>query len=125
VYAVITPLYSLNELDRQLQTSQQRGVTVGNCKINRLLIAEDLVLLAFSDQGLQHALGRFTAACGQTGMKISTKKTEVLCFSRRPSQCTLQVSGNTLQKVEKFKYFGVVFTSDGRLTRRLIHELVK
>jgi len=26
----------------------------------------------------------------------------------------LQVNGSTLQQVEKFKYLGVVFTSDGR-----------
>jgi len=47
-------------------------------------------------------------------MKISTKNTEVLCLSTNPRQCMRQVSGNTLQQVEKFKYLGVVFTSDGR-----------
>jgi len=47
-------------------------------------------------------------------MKNSTKTTEVLCLSRNPRQCTLQVCGNTLQQVDKFKYLGVVFTSNGR-----------
>jgi len=47
-------------------------------------------------------------------MKISIKQTEVLCLSRNPRQCTLQLSGSTLQQVEKFKCFGVVFMSDGR-----------
>jgi len=47
------------------------------------------------------------------------------CFSRNPSQCMLQVSGNTLQQVHTFKYLGVVFTSDGRRRpRRLIHRSV-
>ena len=36
-----------------------------------------------------------------------------MCLSRRPRQCILQVSRNTLQQVETFKYLGVVFTSDG------------
>jgi len=40
-------------------------------------------------------------------MKIITKRTEVLCLSRKAIQCTLQVSGNILQKVEKFKYLGL------------------
>jgi len=35
-----------------------RGVTVGSCTINRLLFAGGLVLLASSEQGLQHALNR-------------------------------------------------------------------
>ena len=56
---------------------------------------------------------RFSAASDRAGMKISTKNTE-LCLSTNPSQCTLQVNGNTFQQVEKIKYLGVLFTSDGR-----------
>ena len=48
------------------------GVTVGSCKNNRLLFVNDLVLLASSEQGLQHALDRFGAACHQAGIKIGT-----------------------------------------------------
>ena len=33
---------------------------------------------------------------------------EVLCLSTNPKQCILQVSGNALQEVRKFKYLGVV-----------------
>jgi len=65
-----------------------------------------------SQQGLEHAFDRFCAACDQSGTKISSKTIEVLCRLRRPRQCFLQVSGNTLQQVEAFKYLGVVLTSD-------------
>ena len=41
-------------------------------------------------------------------------KTEVLHLSRNPDQCKLQVNGATLKQVEKLKYLGVTFTSDGR-----------
>ena len=47
-------------------------------------------------------------------MKISTVKTEVLNLSRNPDQCVLQVNGATLKHIEKFKYLGIVLTSDGR-----------
>jgi len=53
------------------------GVTAGSCRINHLVFADDLVLLASSQQGLQHALDRFSAASDRAGMKINTKKTEV------------------------------------------------
>jgi len=36
------------------------GVTVGSCRINRLLFAADLVLLTSSEQGLQQTLNRFS-----------------------------------------------------------------
>ena len=39
--------------------------------------------------------------------------------------CTLNVSSKTLKQVEKFKYPGVVFTSDGRQNKEVIHVLVK
>ncbi|CAM1303009.1 Uncharacterised protein r2_g1299 [Pycnogonum litorale] len=47
-------------------------------------------------------------------MNISVAKTETLLLSRRPGQCHLHVSGVPLKRMEKFKYLGVVFKSDGR-----------
>ena len=87
-------------------------VTIGRCKISRLLFADDLVLLASSESGLQHALNDFAAACDVAGMKISTSKTEVLHLLKTPVQCSLQVGGVSLKQVEKFKYLLVAFTSD-------------
>jgi len=58
------------------------AVTVGSCKINRLLFVDNLVLLASSEQGLQDEFDWFSAACNQTGMKISTKQTKIFCLSR-------------------------------------------
>jgi len=55
-------------------------VSVGDCRINRLLFADGLVRgYGSSQQGLQHAFDRFFAACNQAGTKISSKKIEVLC----------------------------------------------
>ena len=36
-----------------------------------------------------------------------------------PDQCVLQVNGATLKQVEKFKYLGVAFTTDGRQDEEL------
>ena len=57
----------------------EKGVTFVSRRINRLLFADDLVLLATSQQDLQHVLDRFSAACDRDRMKISSKNTEVLC----------------------------------------------
>ena len=46
-------------------------------------------------------------------MKISTLKIEVLHLSRNPDQFVLQVNGVRVKQIEKFKYLGVAFTSDG------------
>ena len=107
----------MNWIDKCSPTDE--CATIGNCKISRLLFADDLVLLSSTESGLQRALNSFADACNTDGMKISTAKTEVLHLSRNPDQCVLQVNGATLKQVEKFKYLGVAFTSDGRQDEEL------
>ena len=112
---VLSPLLFIvymNWIDKYSQADE--CATIGYCKISRLLVAVDLVLLSSTESGLQRALNSFADACNTAGMKISTAKTEVLHLSRNPNQCVLQVNGATLKQVEKFKYLGVAFTSDGR-----------
>ena len=111
---VLSPLLFsvyMNWIDKCSQADE--CAMIGNCKISRLLFADDLVLLSSTESGLQRALNSFADACNTAGMKISTAKTEVLHLSRNPDQCVLQVNGATLKQVEKFKYLGVAFTGDG------------
>jgi len=75
-----------------------KGVTVGNCRMDCLLLADELAACCMRgslQQGFQLAFDRFSAACDQEGTKISSEKIEVLCLLRRSRQCILQVSGNT------------------------------
>ena len=58
-------------------------------------------------------------------MKICTAKTEVLHLSRNPDQCVLQVNGATLKQLEKFKYCGVAFVSDGMQDEELDTQIGK
>ena len=112
---VLSPLLFIiymNWIDRLSQTDE--CIRLGSFQISRLLFADDLVLLADSEPGLQRALNCFEAACSIAGMKISTAKSEILHLSRSPNQCCLQVGGVSLKQVEKFKYLGVLFKSDGR-----------
>ena len=107
----------MNWIDKCSQADE--CATTRNCKISRPLFADDLVLLSSTESGLQRALNSFADACNTAGIKINTAKTEVLHLSRNPDQCVLQVNGTTLKQVEKFKYLGVAFTSDGRQDKEL------
>ena len=107
----------MNWIDKCSQADE--CATIGNRKISCLLFADDLVLLFFTESGLQRALNSFADARNIAGMKISTSKTDVLHLSRNPDQCVLQVNEATLKLVEKFKYLAVAFTSDGRQDEEL------
>ena len=117
---VLSPLLIIVYMNWTDKCSQaDECATIGNCKISRLLFADDLVLLSSTESGLQRALNSFADVCNTAGMKISTTKTEILHLSRNSDQCVLQVNGATLKQVEKFKYLGVAFTSDGRQDEEL------
>ncbi|XDV52909.1 hypothetical protein PO909_021551 [Leuciscus waleckii] len=103
-------------MDRISRRSQgPEGVRFGDDTISSLLFADDVVVLASSDQDLQHALGRFAAECEAAGMRISTSKSEAMVLSRKRVACPLQVGGEFLPQVDEFKYLGVLFTSEGRM----------
>jgi len=94
----------------------------GTCRINRLAFADNLVLLAFSEQSLPHVFDRFSAACDQVGMKAITKKADALCLCRNPSQWALYVSGSTLEQARRSTTFLVWYSrvTEGG-TGRLMH----
>ncbi|KAF7650109.1 hypothetical protein LDENG_00131220, partial [Lucifuga dentata] len=68
-----------------------------------------------ADNDLRRALDRFEAECEATGMRISTSKSETMVLCRKKVDCSLQVRGESLPQMEKFKYLGVLFTSEGRM----------
>ena len=102
----------MNWMDKLSRTDE--CFTIARCKNSQLLFADDLVLLASSESGLQHGLNGFAAACDIAGMKISTFKTEVLHLLINSVQRSLKVGRVSLKQVEKFNYLDVAFASDGR-----------
>ena len=81
----------MNWVDKLSRTDE--CVTIGRCKISRFLFADDLVLLASFEAGLQQALNGFAAACGIAGIKIRTFKTEVLYLLRNSVQSIIEAGG--------------------------------
>ncbi|GAA6082711.1 uncharacterized protein LOC111191400, partial [Tachysurus ichikawai] len=116
----LSPVLFITYMDRISRRSLgPEGVRFGDHRILSLLFADDVVLLASSNQDLQRALGRFAAECEAAGMRISTSKSEAMVLSRKRVACSLQVGGELLPQVEEFKYLGVSFTSEGRMEREI------
>ena len=116
----LSPILFLTYMHRIVKKSESCDrVKIGECAVQRLLFADDLVLLDSTQNGLQQALDRFSDECFVAGMKIDTTKTETMCLSRLPKQCSLHIGGVPLKQSERFKYLGVSFTSDGRQNSEL------
>ena len=70
---VLSPLLFIvymNWIDKCSQADE--CATIGNCKISRLLFADDLVLLSSVESGLQCALNSFADACNTAGQNWGT-----------------------------------------------------
>ena len=113
----------MNWIDKCSQVDE--CATIGNCKISRLLFADDLVLLSSTESGLQRALNSFADTRDTAVMKISTAKTEVLHLSRNPDQCVLQGNASEWSYTEAGREvqvswgLGVTFTSYRRQDEEL------
>ena len=94
-------------------------VTIGRCRISRLLFADDLVLPASSKSGFQHALNGFATACNIAGKKVSSFKIEVLLvyFSLSPVPM-FSACWRIIIEI-KVQVSWVAFTSDGKQDEEL------
>ena len=68
----------MNWIDKYTQADE--CATIGNCKISRLLYADDLVLLSSTESGFQRALKSFADACDTAGMKKARPKLSCFIF---------------------------------------------
>ena len=123
---VLSPLLFIIYMDKiDKDSSCSSGVTFGYCNVWHLLFADDLALLSSNKSDLHYALHQFSDACLDAEMKISRAKTEIICLSRYPVQCSFQTNGVNLQQKEKFKHLGVIFSSDSRQDNKLAAFIAK
>lgn len=92
---------------------------MGNRYIKILCYADDAILIAEDEDGLQRLLYRFTTTAQDFNMIISTKKTQSMVISKEPIRCKVVANDKIIDQVMRFKYLGVETSSD----RNLIDEI--
>lgn len=81
--------------------------------IRDFIFADDCALNSGSEQLMQSNMDRFSNACDNIGLTISTKKTEdthQLAASKQYMEPTITVKGLELEVVDKFTYLGSTFS---------------
>lgn len=71
------------------------------CGLGTAEFVDDVILLDPSYKDLQHALGRFTAECEASGMRISSFKSKATVLDWKKVLCPLQVRVELLPQVEE------------------------
>lgn len=83
------------------------GVKVNGVNINSIRYADDTVVIADSDLGLQRLLNNVHRACEDFGMKINIKKTKVMVIKKSKNvPIPIHLDGEVLEQVNRFQYLG-------------------
>ena len=82
-------------------------------KINILLYAGDLVIVANTKLDLQRKLDRLHQYCIKKCLSVNIKKSKILVINSRKPTGSFRFSTDTLEEVDSFKYLGVTFCRNG------------
>ena len=104
--------FFINDLALKLESTNV-GVVCGDEKVNILLFADDIVLIAENPNDLQVLLNILSAWCKLNGIVINGTKSNIVHF-RTPSvprsDSVFTVDNINLDVVESYKYLGLVVT---------------
>ena len=84
-------------------------------KIFIILYADDNVIMAESEDGLQQALSIFEQYCNEWKLKVNTQKTKIVVFSKRKYKVRrkLKLYDVELETVDSYSYLGILFNYNG------------
>ena len=102
-----------------------QGYPLGNENVNMVCYADDATPVADNEDDLQQHLYRFSQSCTKFDLKISSKKTKSLTFSKKLLRCNVQISNTIIEPVTFFNYFGVQITSSKDLNTEVRHQAIK
>ena len=76
------------------------GINVNGKNITNIRYADDTIILAESEQQLQHMIDELDATCEQYGMTMNAKKTKTMIVEKTPEkQCEVNVKWQRLTQV--------------------------
>ena len=111
--------YSVNTpIDRIVSQARKKfygSVRLTTGEVEVLLFADDLMMMAESEEALQHNMQELNDRLEEWEMKANWQKTRVMRIGRKKDVCTVEVNGQEVKQVEVMKYLGVMISSDGSM----------
>ena len=91
------------------------SLIMGECKINCLLYADDLILLSESEHGLQRCLDKLSWYAKKWQMRINIKKTKAIIFNKSGKifRSEFKLGNQPIQVTDSDVYLGITFTPSG------------
>ena len=87
---------------------------VENQKIFCVKFADDVAIVADHEEGLREMMAELEIYCDKNDLEVNTEKSKIIKFRKEGKREKKQewfFKGRKLEKVEKIKYLGYIFTS--------------
>ena len=112
---------SINEIKTIMNAIPSMGVLVGDRKISVLKYVDDLVLCSVTSDGLQAGVNAHQEFCTINHLTVNTAKSKVMYISKKSKRNlpVIYYNEKPLEWVEDFKYLGVHFAKNRKLTNGL------
>ena len=91
----------------------QAGIKIARRNINNLRYADDITLMAVSEEELKSLLMKLKEESGKDGLKLNIQKTKIMASGPTIS---CQIDGETMETVVYFIFLSPQSTADGAHT---------
>ena len=103
----------VNDVFEVIDNSIDSPMYLNDKKVNALMYADDLVILAQSEKELQSSLDNLSNYCSEWQLDINIKKTKCIVFNRGNRLCKINISvdNKPIDNVKSLKYLGFTISS--------------
>ena len=120
---VLSPLlFNIFMADFQRSLPPDVGVHLSETtRLNCILWADDIILLAESEEGLNQLLGGLKTYTDKNELKVNTDKTKCMIFNKtgRLIRRDFYLGASKLENVRSYKYLGLIITPSGEISSAL------
>ncbi|CAM4977713.1 unnamed protein product [Rotaria socialis] len=123
----LSPLLFIAYLERVMDTAMQKdsGVSVSGTLINNLRFADDINILAEDYNSLHNQIEQVTREAAKAGLIVNINKTKTMVFGDQKIDTEIQITGTTIENVEKFEYLGSKVTWDNNCSAEIKRRINK
>ena len=99
----------------------EAGIKIAGRNINNLRYADDITLMAESEEELKSLLMKVKEESEKVGLKLNIQKTKIMASGPITSW---QIDGETVEIVRDFNFWGSKITADGACSHKIKRRLL-
>ena len=99
---------------RMARREDEIGVNLNGRSLNNLRFADDIDLVADTQEQLQDLTNRVEGSSKRMGLKINAEKTKTMTVGKQHKKLQIRIENREIEQVTGFVYLGGLITEDGR-----------